>query len=350
MEDKDKIKLEQVPYCPLCGAKGSIILENCFDPLHHLPGIWTFWQCFQCKSLWMNPRPIKDCISLLYPEDYCTHSRPLYPLRPSPGLLSCLRFSIKLGCLDQIYGYKQLYSYAPMKFGFLLGKLLGSLPIMSILLSKQVGYTIRFLSFRPQGRLLDVGAGNGQFLWLMKELGWEVEGVEPDRYAAEIAASIGLKVLCCPIEEAPLEPFSYDAVTLNHVIEHLPDPVNVLKKLAVCLKPGGLLVCIWPNPLGLLARWFGRAWRELDPPRHLVLPSPLGLKIALENLGFKVRIWTTMRNFVWVCRESFGLLKAGHVDGYKGWFLPKVLNILALVSSFIFPNNGEEMICIAIKT
>lgn len=76
-----------------------------------------------------------------------------------------------------------------------------------------------------KGRLLDVGCGSGEFLAQMRELGWDVFGVEPDPQAARVAREqFGLTVWPGALAEASFPDGFFDAVTLNHVIEHVADP------------------------------------------------------------------------------------------------------------------------------
>jgi SAM-dependent methyltransferase len=184
----------------------------------------------------------------------------------------------------------------------------------------------------------------------MNALNWEAVGIEPDPRAASIAASAGLQVMCCSVEDARLETSVYDAVTLNHALEHLSEPKAVLWKLVRSLKPGGLLVSISPNPVGALARWFRHAWRGLEPPRHLVLPSPDGYRHMLESLGLRARVTTTMRNAFWMYRDSVSIKQEGRVGHYQKWLMPKILSsVSSNIILPLFPSSGEEVVCIAVK-
>ena len=102
---------------------------------------------------------------------------------------------------------------------------------------------MRYLKADDRGRLLDVGSGNGLFLHQMKRLGGAVAGVELDGRAASVArAKFGLEVFEGPLEEATFPDEYFDAITMNHVIEHVLDPVGLLKECRRVLRPGGKLV------------------------------------------------------------------------------------------------------------
>jgi len=85
---------------------------------------------------------------------------------------------------------------------------------------------------------------------------------------------------------------SLDAVRLNHVLEHLYRPGEVMRLLHQKMKPGARCYVATPNPEGLSARWFGAAWRGLECPRHVVLYGPRTLRHWLQAWGFSsVRIY-----------------------------------------------------------
>jgi len=183
----------------------------------------------------------------------------------------------------------------------------------------------------------------------MAKLGWEVMGIEPDPIAARYAQGQGLEVVVGRLEDIKFEPESFDAITLSHVIEHISDPVHVFKVLSYALKPGGLLVSISPNPCGILSRIFGTSWRELDPPRHLVLLGPRALAELSCNFGLQPIVWTGNWNADWVARESISLRLCGDAFSYRGQWFPKLLAVVLDFLTLIHRNIGEEVVLIARK-
>jgi ubiquinone/menaquinone biosynthesis C-methylase UbiE len=98
------------------------------------------------------------------------------------------------------------------------------------------------------GRLLDIGCGDGEFSCRIKKRGWTVDGLDFDTVAARLAEERhGLKVNICSVEEMAYPDDSFDAVTMNHVIEHLVDPLAVLRNVHRVLKPGGSFIVVTPN-------------------------------------------------------------------------------------------------------
>lgn len=151
------MEIESVSQCPACNSlESAYFIENRHDYVCGLSGTWSFRKCHQCKSLWIDPRPIKETIPFLYPENYTfTHGQPANPLKEPDGFLQRLLFAIKLGTLDQLFGYKGISSKASLSWGVALGKIISYFPRIS----KRAGYTVRYLSYIPSGNLLGLGLG-----------------------------------------------------------------------------------------------------------------------------------------------------------------------------------------------
>lgn len=148
---------------------------------------------------------------------------------------------------------------------------------------------IRGLTAVSHGRLLDVGCGSGDWLLSMRELGWNVAGNDFDANAVKVAVDRGLDVTVGSLEQQNLPDDSFDAVTLSHVIEHLPDPIGTMRECARILKPGGKIVLLTPNCASLSHRFFKQDWRGLEPPRHLHVFSLKSMDRMLAMTGFEQR-------------------------------------------------------------
>jgi SAM-dependent methyltransferase len=143
----------------------------------------------------------------------------------------------------------------------------------------------------PGACALDIGCAAGGYLTQLAKHGWEPWGLEPDVQTADTARRIvpEARIVVGTAEEADFERDAFDLVTLSHVLEHLQDPVAVLRKVHTWLRPGGT-VRIWvPNFASVERRLFGGFWFGLDLPRHLFHFTPATLRHALEESGFRVR-------------------------------------------------------------
>jgi SAM-dependent methyltransferase len=118
-------------------------------------------------------------------------------------------------------------------------------------------------------------------------MGHEVYGVELDAYARRVAQDAGIPLLGAVIEDVPdAYKASFDLVSLSHVIEHVHDPLKVLKHCHSLLKPGGTLWLETPNLSSYGAQHYGAGWRDLAPPRHLTLFNKNNMAGLLEDAGF----------------------------------------------------------------
>jgi len=101
---------------------------------------------------------------------------------------------------------------------------------------------------RPKGRLLDLGCGFGYFLDLAKKRGWQVYGVEPSNSASQFAMQeFKLNISQGELEDAQFASNSFDVITMWNVLEHLHDPLALLREANRILKKDGLVVMRVPN-------------------------------------------------------------------------------------------------------
>jgi SAM-dependent methyltransferase len=139
------------------------------------------------------------------------------------------------------------------------------------------------------GRVLDVGCGYGFFLNHMAGQGWQAEGIEISPLGRAYARRFpGLQIRGKTLPDQDLPADFYDAVTLFYVLEHLPDPIAVLKETQRLLKAGGVLLLRWPHSTPIV-RLLGPLARGLDlyhTPYHLFDYSTRFLGSTLTGLGF----------------------------------------------------------------
>ena len=139
-----------------------------------------------------------------------------------------------------------------------------------------------------RGDLLDVGSGDGGFMYRARAHGWRVSGVAVNAAAVASARAAGLDVREGELAGAGFEPGSFDLVRLWHVLEHLPDPVGTLATARELLRPGGLLVVGVPDFDSPVRGIAGAAWSGLQPSYHLNHFDRRTLRATAERAGFRV--------------------------------------------------------------
>lgn len=138
------------------------------------------------------------------------------------------------------------------------------------------------------GRVLEVGCGSGWMLKAFADRGWTAVGVERGvQEVRQARVRFGLPVFVGDLGALRVGT-QFDLVVMVHVLEHVPDPVAILRDCGKLLKPQGALVLAVPNLASWQARLFGRQWFHLDVPRHLVHFTPESLAFALVQAGFDV--------------------------------------------------------------
>jgi len=145
--------------------------------------------------------------------------------------------------------------------------------------------------------LLDVGCSSGAFVHTAVRLGFDAEGVEPAPAAAQAARAAGLKVEKGLLREVGYADGSFDAVTLFEVIEHVRDPVMLLRECRRILRPAGVLMVGTGNCDSWTARALGARWEYLDISRHgghISFFSPRSLQLAARRAGFTPLRLTTL--------------------------------------------------------
>lgn len=285
-----ELTTETVPGCVLCDGVSGVVDEKWASYLS-LPGTFGVLRCPNCNLHWLSPRPNSQA-------------------------------------------YEILYSNA-MYFG---GE--GAAPaVYERVVADRVEYfrrRIRKISAimnRSPLSILDYGAATGEFVKIARIEGLRCEGVELSIDAREDAlARYGLALMSHE-EALALEPAQFDVIHMNHVLEHMPDPLDHLLWCRQLLKPNGLLVLEVPqqfdNDLDRVRRWLGQGGRQkrLDAYslHHTYFFTPATLQALLVRAGFqclristfnpdKTPLWPPQPK-QWILRLWLGLSDRIHKGG-----------------------------------
>lgn len=147
----------------------------------------------------------------------------------------------------------------------------------------------RIEKYIRKGRILDIGCGRGLFLSLMSSSGWEVAGTEFNGETASYAfRAYGVDVKTGTPSEWGFPDESFDVITINHALEHIRNPGEIISTCKKLLRKGGLLVIAVPNISSLQAAAGKGAWFHLDIPYHLYHFSEEGLAGLLKKSSYHI--------------------------------------------------------------
>lgn len=142
--------------------------------------------------------------------------------------------------------------------------------------------------FGTPKRLLDVGCATGAFIAAAKRDGWTVAGLEYSADAAARGRDAGLDVRSGELAAGAFAGETFDVVSAWHVIEHLIDPVEDLRRMRALCAPGGMLVVETPNARSIGALLKRERWAQVRPPEHINFFDRGALDRALTASGWRL--------------------------------------------------------------
>lgn len=242
--------------CPICGD-ATAAMRSIWDDRYGYPGRFTALQCGSCRHIIVDADMNPDQLSELYTRYYPRSSFDVEAWTP-PSEVSPL-------------------------FGWWHG--------------------LRASAFRwvPRNvRVLDIGCGFGESIGYHRNRGCDAHGVEADANILRVAERYGLQVKVGLFEPEVWPASSFDVVTLDQVIEHVTDPVSMLRGVWTVLKPGGMLIMATPNAHAWGARVFGLRWIHWHAPYHQQFFTTESLRRAAVAAGFAVEATQTVTNSAWL--------------------------------------------------
>jgi 2-polyprenyl-3-methyl-5-hydroxy-6-metoxy-1,4-benzoquinol methylase len=186
-------------------------------------------------------------------------------------------------------------------------------------------------SYVSGGTFLDIGCSVGIFLDVARQNGFSAKGVEVSTWASEFARQKGHDVVTGGLADANYDENCFDIVVMNHVLEHVPAPVEILEEVKRILKDDGLFIVGVPNFGSYMSKLMKEKWFSLMPDQHIWQFTHESLKNLLDKTGFEE-----------VCFEAR--------DNHKivGWrpvkVLQRLVNCVAMMA-----NNAEAMMIFARK-
>lgn len=146
-------------------------------------------------------------------------------------------------------------------------------------------------------KVLDVGCGSGTIAKKIQDAGHSVKGIDFSEEALKRASARGIETKQCNLDEGiPEEDNFYDVIWEGDIVEHVFDPIGLLKESARVLKPNGQLLVTIPNDVGLVSRikmLFGishqeQMYRSSGFYKHHTFFTPSLIRFMLEKAGFEI--------------------------------------------------------------
>lgn len=231
--------------CIVCESEKKEPVFRTRDRHYGITGEFSVVCCTGCGLMQMDPMPTAEELASFYDQDYYAYQ----PL-PSSGGKSSLKGRLRNWLAPEIV-------------------------------------TNNPKGLAP-GEFLDIGCGSGDYLHVMKSMGWRVRGVEPSSFGASEGRRAGLDIFHGNLREANFSPNTFDYVRANHSFEHMPDPVEVLDEIYRIVKPGGKVFIGVPNAESLPYRLFGKYWFHLTVPLHVYCYGTSNLSTLLRKRGFVI--------------------------------------------------------------
>lgn len=277
MKNKSVVKtpFEDVEFesicCPLCGpAAKQDKMFSAPDRYNGLPGTFYVSRCHKCGLTFQSPRLKEECISLYYPDRAGYYN----PVRSKEN---AIKKWLTDGVLKNYFDYRNLG---------------GRSVLLSVFL-----FPIYFIFFRHQsiprfvcgGKLLDIGCSSGNKLKWMREIGWNVSGIETNKKAADIGRKDGLDITQGSVFDVDFQEGSFDVIIMDMVLEHLYNPVRALELVFKWLKKDGQLIITIPTFDGIEFRIYKDYAYALQMPTHITFFGRKHIKRILDGKFRNIR-------------------------------------------------------------
>jgi len=263
--------------CPVCSHAAGNRVHHAREMMFGTREPFRYGECAGCGLLWLLDVP--DDLSPYYPPDY-------YAFNPPPKRTGRLRAWAK-----RVWARHHLVR--PSLLGALLTRVEGTAPFFGWL---------RHTGLPTTARILDVGAGQGRLLRLMRSCGLpNLTGADPyiDRDAVLPG---GVRLLRRDVGEIE---GTYDLVMCHHAFEHMPAPLDRLRELRARMADDGWLLLRLPVADSWAWRHYGTDWVALDPPRHLFLHTRRSLERLAAEAGLRIEAveWDSEAFTLWASEQ-----------------------------------------------
>ncbi len=257
--------------CPVCSHFMAVWLSGLSDDRYGYPGLFTLRRCHQCGLVETWPQLRNEELPALYST--------YYPRR----MIEVETLPLQLTDPESLWGRLRIWLAGTGNQGHHFAR---------------VGM-----------RVLDYGCGAGTSLMELQHLGAVAYGIEVDTNVNRVADRFGLKIHIGSLADHPFPGLRFDLISLNQVIEHVPDPSDLLSGLSERLEEGGSIALSFPNVDSIYRRLFGRRWINWHVPYHLHHFCRRSFSELCRRDGWDIVGWRTVTPNVWTALQVRALFR-----------------------------------------
>ena len=237
------VRLVELPACPLCGNDKHKIVFDIEPPLV---------KCEQCSFMFLNPQPRVEH-QQFFDETYYDGSSTKKSNEDNEDVLEAEKVAVRLESCQAVVDRVERCLPEP-------------------------------------GSWLDIGCGPGFLLSQARDRGWQCTGLDSSPFAPQFARErFGLDdVNTGLIEDVDFKGKTFDVISMQHVIEHLYEPVPTMREIIKLLKPGGILYLETPDISSGSALLDGADWLHIKIPEHVLYFSQDTLERLMQELDCEV--------------------------------------------------------------
>jgi SAM-dependent methyltransferase len=247
--------------CIACGANTEPYIDEIWDDRYGSPGTFSILKCVSCGQMVTSPPLAEKDLPELYSRYYPRREVDFNALRSEADAV-----------LAEGAAHKRRREGTDNQGHYLV---------------------------KPGQRVLDIGCGSCVSLLEVRNLGGESWGIETDPNVRAIADHFGLTVHIGSIHDNPFPGADFDLIVLNQVIEHVPDPIALLKLVRGRLRPEGRVVLSFPNSGSLNKLISGRKWINWHIPYHLHHYNKKSFAMIAKRAGYDVASLRTITPNLW---------------------------------------------------
>ena len=274
--------------CPVCNNFEFKKVFNLYDDRYGEPNLYTIKKCLKCGHYCTYPRIKNEELSYLYGN--------FYP-----------RKNINIESL--INEAKKEFNKFSRFFRWLNG-------------TNNQG---QFYA-KKNDLFLDLGCGSGVSLIQAQHLGANPFGLEADPNVKKIAKKLNLNIFNGDLEDSPFKNICFDLIVLNQVIEHIPDPDILLKRLTNNLKKNGMIIISIPNVNSFWRFFFKEKWINWHVPYHLHHFKEKNFMRMLDKCSLEIIKSKSITPNIWSLMQIRTLFQKSKIREKNNlWYLIKTL-------------------------